>query len=145
MRKPQPHRLIADWLGRRSLIDWGSRITPASPGDDKFPSPDKNPSIYLQRRQPGDENGHPPGPTTPHGMETPVSPIGRSLIGLGSNIEPAHPGEDRFPSPDRKSFHTSTNPTTLGRKRSSLGGSTPPRTVWKLQPQQPIADWLVFV
>ena len=43
---------------------------------------------------------------------------------------PAAPGEDRIPSPDQRSFHTSSTPTNRGRKRLS-SESIPPRTVWK--------------
>ena len=42
------------------------------------------------------------------------SPTGRSLIGWGSYIEPADPGDDKFISPGQTSFHTSTTPTTRG-------------------------------
>ena len=50
-------------------------------------------------------------------------------------------GKDRSPYPVQQSLHTSTTPTTWGRKRLSPG-SKPPRTVWKLQPRRPITDWL---
>ena len=59
----------------------------------------------------------------------------------GQRRGPAAPGEDKFPSPDQKAFHTSTTPTTRGRKRSSPR-STPPSTVWNPQPYWLIADWL---
>ena len=54
-----------------------------------------------------------------------------------------HPGkmeDDRFPSPDDKSFHESATPTQQGRKRWS-SGSIPPRTAWKPQLHWLIADW----
>ena len=50
-------------------------------------------------------------------------------------------GEDRSPSPVQKSLHTSTTPTTRGRKWRSHG-SIPPRRVWKPQPHWLVADWL---
>ena len=50
---------------------------------------------------------------------------------------PAAPREDKYPSPDQKSFHISTTPTTWGQKRRSPG-SLPLRPVWKRRP-----DWLV--
>ena len=70
----------------RSLIGWGSRIKPASPGDDRVPPRIRNSSIHLQLRQPGDRPARCGNP----------SPTG--LIGWGSYVEPAHPGEDRVPS-----------------------------------------------
>ena len=59
----------------------------------------RNPSIPLPLRQPGDENGDPPGRNRPERCGN-RSPTGRSLIGWGSYIEPSHPGKDRFPSRD---------------------------------------------
>ena len=50
-------------------------------------------------------------------------------------------GEDKFPSPDQKPFHTSTTPTNRGRKRRSPE-SIPPRAVWKPQLHWVVADWL---
>ena len=58
-----------------------------------------NPSIHLQLRQRGDENGDPPGRNCPARCGNP-NPAGRSLIGWGPKIKPAPPGDDRFPSPD---------------------------------------------
>ena len=59
----------------------------------------RNPSAHLQIRHPGDENGDPPGRNRPARCANP-NPAGRSLIRWGSYIEPAHSGDDRFPSPD---------------------------------------------
>ena len=70
-----------------------------------------NPSIHLQHRQRGDENGDPPGRNRPARCGNPNT-AGRSLIGWGSKIKPAPPGDDRFPSPDQKSLHTSKTLTT---------------------------------
>ena len=70
-----------------------------------------------------------------------TSPTSRSPIDWCSYIKPAYSGEDGVPSPAQVSFHTSTTPTTRGRKRWSPG-SIPPRTVWKPQPHWLIADWL---
>ena len=72
-------------------------------------------SIQLQLRQPGDEHGDPPGLNPPARYGNP-SRTGRSLTGWGSYIKPAHPGEDRFPFPDYKSFNTFTTSTIWGRK-----------------------------
>ena len=55
---------------------------------------------------------------------------------------PAASGEDKAPSPDHKKFHTSTTPTTRGRKSSYPGPTSP---VWKSQFHWPIADWLELV
>ena len=54
---------------------------------------------------------------------------------------PAALGEYRVPSPDQKSFHISTTPTTRGRKRRPPRSITP-STVWKSQPHWLIADRL---
>ena len=59
----------------------------------------------------------------------------------GQRRGPAAPGKSKFPSPDQKSFNTSTTPTTRGRKRRSPG-SIPPGTMWKPQPHRRVADWL---
>ena len=58
----------------------------------------------------------------------------------GQRRGPAAPREDNVLSPDEKSFHTSTTPTTRGRKQRSPG-TIPPRKVWKPQPHWVIADW----
>ena len=59
----------------------------------------------------------------------------------GQRHGPAAPREDKFPSPSHKPSHISTTPTTRGRKCRSPG-STPPRRVWKPQPNYLIANWL---
>ena len=90
--------------------------------------------------------------TAPRGVETPILLLIGDSLGLmepargesfpsGQRRGPAAPGEHRVSSPDQKSFHTSTTPTTRGRKRRSPG-SIPLRTVWKPQPHLLIADWL---
>ena len=92
------------------------RSVTAHSGEDRigFHPRIRNPSIPLQLRQLGDENNDPLGRNRPARCVNP-SPTGRSLIGWGSYIEPAHP-EVRFPSPDYKSFQTFTTQTTLGQK-----------------------------
>ena len=57
----------------------------------------------------------------------------------GQRRGPAAPGGDRVLSPDYKSFHISTTPTTRGQKRRSPG-SIPPRRVWKPQPNCLVAN-----
>ena len=59
----------------------------------------------------------------------------------GRRRRPAAPGEDTVLSPDEKSLHTPTTPTTQGRKQRSPE-SIPPLTVLKTQPHWLIADWL---
>ena len=100
----------------------------------------RKPSISLQFRQPRNNNGDPPGRDRPARCGNP-SPTRRSLIDWGSYIEPAHPREDRFPSPIWRSFHTSTTQVTRGRKHRSTG-LIPPRRVWKPQPNWLVVDWL---
>ena len=90
--------------------------------------------------------------TAPRGVETPIPLLIADWLGLmepargesfpsGQGRGPAAPGEHRVSSPDQKSFHTSTTPTTRGRKRRSPG-AIPLRTVWKPQPHLLIADRL---
>ena len=100
----------------------------------------RKPSISLQFRQPRNNNGDPPGRDRPARCGNP-SPTRRSLIDWGSYIEPAHPREDRFPSPIWRYFHTSTTQVTRGRKHRSTG-LIPPRRVWKPQPNWLVVDWL---
>ena len=59
----------------------------------------------------------------------------------GQRRRPAATGEDQVLSPDEKSLHTSTTPTTRGRKQRTPG-SIPLRAVWKPQSHRVIADWL---
>ena len=54
----------------------------------------------------------------------------------GASTSQRHPGkmgDNKVPSPDQKSFHTSATPTHRGQKRRSPG-SIPFTTVWKPQP-----------
>ena len=88
----------------------------------------------------GTKTALPRSETAPNGVETPA-PLADRRLAVDRTILPAHPGEDRFPSPDYKSFHTCTIPTTRGRKRTSPG-SIPPRRVWNPEPHWPVADWL---
>ena len=111
----------------------------------------RNPSISLQLQQSGDENGHPRVDTAPRGVEIPPHQLVADWLALmepargkscpsGERRGPAAPGEDNFPSPDQKSFHLPTNPTTRGRKQISPG-SVPPRRIWNPQPHGVVADW----
>ena len=86
--KPQPHRVIADWLGlmepaRSESCPSGQRRGPAEPGEHNFQSRIRYPSISLQLQHPGDENADPLGRYRPAGCGNP-SPTGWLLIGWGS-------------------------------------------------------------
>ena len=102
----------------------------------------KNPSLTLQARQPGDEMVIPRVETTPHGVETPAPLPDADWLGIVRRG--SAPRGDMFPSPDWISFHTSTTPTTRGRKRRSPG-SIQLSGVWKPQPHWLFADWLRFM
>ena len=52
--------------------------------------------------------------TATHGVKT--QPLWLVADWLGF-VEPVPPREDKVPSPDQKSFHTTTTPTNRGRKR----------------------------
>ena len=69
-----------------------------------------NPSVHLQLRLSGDENGDPPGRNRPARCGNP-NPAGRSLISWGSKMKPAPPGDHRVPSPGQKYLHKSATPT----------------------------------
>ena len=124
------------------------------PRDDKFPSPDQK-SIHIsttptirgrKRKSPGSIPPRRVWKPQPHWviadwLELIMEPARGESFPSGQRRGPAAPGEHRVSSPDQKSFHTSTTPTTRGRKRRSPG-SIPLRTVWKPQPHLLIADWL---
>ena len=106
--KPKPNQLVADWLRLMEPArgeSWlsGQSGGPAAPGKDRILSPDQK-SLHIattNSNKRGLKTGIHRVETAPHGVETPAPMAGRrSLIGWGSYIEPAHPGEDRFPSPD---------------------------------------------
>ena len=117
--KPQSHWPVADWPGIVYIYRTPERI--------RFHPRIKHLSNTLQFRQAGDESGDSPGRKRPARCGN-SSTTGRSVIGWGSHLRPAHPGDDIFPSPGQKYFHISTTPTTRGRKRR-LPGSIPPRKV----------------
>ena len=90
--------------------------------------------------------------TTPQGVETQPRWVITDWLGFmepprgescpsGQRRGPAAPGEDNFPSPGQKPFHTSTTLTTRRRKGRSPG-SIPPCSMWIPQPHRVIADWL---
>ena len=130
------------WL----LIGWGSWSQPAArvasrdnvevlphPGRITFDLRMKNPSIHLQLRQAGNENGDPPvlhrpagcGKPQPHCMVADwlrlIAPARGESYLSGQRQRHAAPGEDTFLILDEKSLHTSTTPTTRGQNRDTPG------------------------
>ena len=74
--KPQPHWVIADWLGlmkpaRGESCTLGQRRGPIAPGEDNLPSPGQKKSVSLQLRQSGDVNADLPGRYRPAGCGNP--------------------------------------------------------------------------
>ena len=148
--KPSP----TGWLpiGRSSWSQHAARVAsmanaevPPHPGKIISHPRIRNSSVSLQLQQPGDENGDLPGRYRPAWLWKPQPHwLIADWLGL---MEPARGescpsnkrrglaalGEDWISSPDQKSFHISTIPTTRGRKQRSPG-SILPRTVWKPQP-----------
>ncbi|CAM9404307.1 unnamed protein product, partial [Laminaria digitata] len=63
----------------------------------------------------------------------------------GSYLKPGSRVEDRVPSPNHKSFHAFTTPTTRGRKRGPPE-LIPPRTVWNPNPtDRSLIGWGPYV
>ena len=149
--KPQPHCLVAYWLkrlmepARGESCPLGQRRSLAAPGEDRISSPDEK-SLQTSKTTQGGKQRF-AGSILPGAVWQPQPHwVVADWLGLmetargescpaGQRRGPAPPGEDKFPSPDQKSFHVSTTPTR-GRKRRSR--SIPPRKVWKPQP-----NWLV--
>ena len=103
--EPPTHRLMAGWLG---LV---SRRQPERIGPHTRST---NPSIPLQLRRTGDQNGDPLGRYRPW--------LIADWLGI---VEPAPLGEDKAPSLEHESFYTFT--TNQGRKRWSPGRYRPAR------------------
>ena len=146
--KPQSHWLVADWLGliqpaRGESCFSGQRRGSPQPGRIGSHPWIRNPSVSLQLQQPGGETEIPPVVTAPHNVKTPTPPWLIADYWLGLIVEPLHgergppgqrrgsaaPGEDKFPSSDRKSFHVSTTPSTRGQKLRSPRVDTAPHDV----------------
>ena len=102
--KPKSHRPVADWL---------ERVDPAPPGEDRAPCPDRKSLRISTTPTPGGRNDVLPGQ---HRLARCGNPnaADRSIFGWGSDIDPAHPGEDRAPLPVRNSYHASTSMTIGG-------------------------------
>jgi len=151
--KPQPHWLIADSLGLMESACGESRPSgqrgPAAPGEYSFPSPDQQffqisttPTTRgRKRRSPGSIPPRTVWKLQPHWLVADwlgfMEPAYGESFPSDQRRSPAAPGEDKVSTPEKRSFLISTTPTTLGRKRRSLG-SIAPGTVWK--PQYPLAD-----
>ena len=95
MWKPQPHWLVADWLGLKELardesFPSGQRRGPATPGEDRALSPDQK-SFHISTtnsKKPGDDNGDPPGRYRPARCGNP-NHTGWLLMGWGSRSQRA--------------------------------------------------------
>ena len=140
------------WSKRAARVAHLANVdVPPDPGRIRFYPRMRNPSIPLQRQQTGDENRDRPGRYDPAPCGNPkphclvadrlglMEPARGESCPSGQRRGPAAPGEDKFPSPDQKSLHTSTTSTTQGQKRRSPG-SIPPRRVWTPQPHGAMAD-----
>ena len=158
MGKPQPHWLVADWLGlieptRGESCPSGQRRGPAAPGKDTVPSSDKKNfhiSVTLTTRG---RKRRAPGSKPPRTMRKPqpywlvadwlgfMEPARDESCPSGQRRGSAAPGEDKCLSPDQKSSYISTTPANRTGKRRSPG-SVPFRTAWKPQPHWLVADWL---
>ena len=84
----------------QSMIGWGM-WSQRHPGTILSHPRIRNPSRHRQLRQPGNENGDPRGRNRPARCGNP-STTGRSLMAGDRTFLPAHPGEDRFASPDQE-------------------------------------------
>ena len=130
--KPQTHWVIADWLGLMEpacgeSCPSGQRRGPGAPGEDKLPSISGSEILpYLYNSNNRDENADPPRRYRPARCGNP-NPTGWLLVTnwlrlmepargesclSGQLRGPAAPEEDRVSSPDYKSSHISTTPTT---------------------------------
>ena len=85
-------------------------MTQRHPGRTRSNPRIRSSSIHLQL-QTGDENVGPP-------RQHRTARCGNPNLGF---VEPVPPGWDNVPSPDQKSFHTSTTPANRGQKRWSPG------------------------
>ena len=131
----------------------GRRGGQAAPGDDKFSSPGQKSFHISTTPTTGGRYRGSPGSIPPRRVWKPQphwviadwlgfpEPARGESCPSGQRRGPAALGEDKFPSPDQKSFHISTTPTTRGRKGISPG-SIPPGRVWKPQPNWVIGDCL---
>ena len=85
--KPQPHWVIADWLGlmepaRGKSCPSGRGRGLVAHGEDKVPSPDQKFSISLQLQEPGDQDGDPTSRYRPTRYGNPSS--GCTIVDWGS-------------------------------------------------------------
>ena len=128
MWKPQPH-----WLNTVGWLSWSQRAVRVAPRDNvkvpphpgmRRPHPRiRNPTIHTQLQLHGTKTDIPRADTAPQDVETQSHRlIYGSLVFMepgpgessrtGQRRGPAAPGDDKALSPDQKSFHTCTTPTT---------------------------------
>ena len=154
--KPQPHWLVADWMGlmeptRGKSCPPGQCRGPAAPEEDEVSSPDEksfrantNPATRgRKQRFPGPKPLHTMCKLQPPLADCPLWLIA-DCLGLmeptrmescpsGQRRGPAARGQDKVSFPDQKSIHTATTSVNRGRKRRSArvdtslhGVETPP-------------------
>ena len=133
--KPQPHWVIADWLGllepaRGGRCPSGQRRGPAAPGEDKFPSPVQKPFHISTTPTTRGREGRSPGSIPPRRVSKPEP---NWLVADWLRLMESARGESCLSGQRRG--------TTRGRKSRSPG-SIPPRRVWNPQPNWLVADWL---
>ena len=85
MWKPQPHWVIANWLGfmesvRGESCPSSQRRSPAAPGEDKFLYSGQKPFHFSTTSTNGDETADPPGRYRPERCGNP-NPTDRLLMG----------------------------------------------------------------
>ena len=157
--KPQPHVLVADWLGLMELARGescrsGQSRGPAAPAKDRVFSLDfKSFRIHTTPTTPGRKRRS-PGSIPPRTVWKPqphwviadwlgLKERARARVAPLANVEvPPHMGRLwSYPRIRNPSVSLHLTPITWGRKRGSPG-SILPRTVWKPLPHWLVADWL---
>ena len=154
--KRRHHWLIADWLGilepaRGESCPLGQRLGPAAPGGDKFPSPGQQPLHISTSPTTRGRKCTSPGSIPPRKVWKPQPNLlvanwlrlmerarGESCPS-GQRRGPTAPGEDKFPSPDQKSFYVPANPTTRD------GNEFPPGRYRPAGCGNPIPTWWLLL
>ena len=143
---PQPHSVIADWLGllepaRGESCPSGQHRSPAAPGEDNFPSPDKEffhisttPTTRgRKRRSPGSIPPPRVWESQPHWLVADrmrlKEPVRSESCPSGQRRGPAAPGEDSVLSPDGKFSHISLTTNNPRMKTDIPRVDTAPRGV----------------
>ena len=143
--EPQPHWVVVYWLrlmepARGESCPSGQRRHPAAPKKDQVLSPDEN-SFHTpttptnrERKQWSPRSIPPRAVRKPQPHRRIVDRLGLMEPARGESCDsgqrrgPAEPGEDKFLSPDQKSFNIRATTTNRGRKRRSPR-LIPPRKV----------------